>query len=104
MARPRVAGPISIVAETYGVIHAETFVIGVGIRQVHIPAPAARRLEASTTLIQADPGNGGNVRIGNAVAQPIVLEAGSSITIAADPSTIYVAGNGQRVNWLALGY
>lgn len=98
------SGPMKRVTETYAIIFADTFTVGVDAQQVYVPAPPARRLEAYTTLVQAHPDNAGNVLIGNAANHVIILVAGDSMTIAADPSTIYVRGSaaGQVVNWIAL--
>lgn len=105
MKRRKVAGSMTPVTETYAVIFADTFTVGVAARQVYIPAPAADLLNVCTTLIQAHPDNSGNVLVGNQANHVIVLAAGTSITIATDPGTIYVRGSvaGQVVNWLALG-
>lgn len=95
---------MSRVTETYAIIFADTFVVGVDARPIYPPGTPAGRLQAYTTIIQAHPDNDGNVLVGNAANHVIILEAGNSMTIAADPSTIYVRGSaaGQTVNWLAL--
>lgn len=105
MKQRSVQGPIHPVTETYAEIYANTLTVGPAAVPVYTPAPPAARLNAFTTLVQADPDNDGNVLVGNQHNQTIVLEAGNSITIAVDPSSIYVIGSapGQVVNWLALG-
>lgn len=105
MGKRATSGPMTRVTETYQVIFADTFTVGVAAVQVYVPAPTAARLNAYTTLVQAHPDNSGRVLVGNQHNHPIVLEAGRSITIAVDPSSVYVRGSeaGQVVNWLALG-
>lgn len=106
MAKRPISGPLQTITETYGVVFANTFTVGTTSRQVHVPNPAAEHLGVLTTLIQAHPDNSGNVLVGNVHNQVIILEAGNSITVAANPDTVYVRGTaaGQVVNWLGLGY
>ena len=100
--REVLSGPITPVSETYDVIYTNTVTIGVNAVQLYAPSPD--RLEVRTTLVQADPDNAGNVFVGNAAGQYIQLAAGDSITIAVDPSRIYVRASvaDQVVNWMSL--
>jgi len=84
------------VVENYDRILSGTFAI------IYTRAVSAARLGAFQTLIQADPDNTNSVFVGGAAQQPIELPKGESITIPTDPSLIYVTGNGERVNWIAV--
>lgn len=95
----RRAGPKTTVTETYTMLGGGTFLVGLAARAVN-----ANSLLNATTLIQADHDNAGDVYVGGSAIQPIRLQAGESITIAADAGKIYVRGSvaDQRVRWLAL--
>ena len=78
----------------------DTFLVGLAA----VPLPLS--VTCNDVLVQADPDNGGNVFIGNAVSQSVQLAAGAVWTTSINnPAKIYVRGSaaGQRVNFHAGG-
>jgi len=93
----RKGGPSLGVTENYNKLLCDTLTL------IYARALVGAHRECYQTLVQADPDNSGSVFVGGAGAQTIELTAGDSITIPADPSLIFVRGNGNTVNWLAVG-